>query len=202
MRAKLASDENVLAALQVDLSADLRFVSGWVVVTSRRLLACDPGATVWRDWALAPGLALKLQDHGGVGTLELHNPQERVAFWRFTLGHHPQALRLVQRFEQQVERGAGQAATEEEEPACPACHTPLPPDTDECPACAHDKPQAARAAKSSPPRYVNTSQGSMVCPFWYGIRMSSISGMVRYGGTSVAAVDAMVRAKPAASCLR
>ena len=80
LRAKLASDENVLAALQVDLSADLRFVSGWVVVTSRRLLACDPGATVWRDWALAPGLALKLQDHGGVGTLELHNPQERVAF--------------------------------------------------------------------------------------------------------------------------
>ena len=66
LRAKLASDENVLAALQVDLSADLRFVSGWVVVTSRRLLACDPGATVWRDWALAPGLALKLQDHGGV----------------------------------------------------------------------------------------------------------------------------------------
>ena len=64
LRAKLASDENVLAALQVDLSADLRFVSGWVVVTSRRLLACDPGATVWRDWALAPGLALKLQDHG------------------------------------------------------------------------------------------------------------------------------------------
>ncbi|MFX8219220.1 hypothetical protein ABTL11_20755, partial [Acinetobacter baumannii] len=46
------------------------------------------------------------------------------------------ALRLVQRFEQQVERGAGQAATEEDEPACPACHTPLPPDTDECPACA------------------------------------------------------------------
>ena len=136
LRAKLASDENVLAALQVDLSADLRFVSGWVVVTSRRLLACDPGATVWRDWALAPGLSLKLQDHGGVGTLELHNPQERVAFWRFTLGHHPQALRLVQRFEQQVERGAGQAATEEEEPACPVCHTPLPPDTDECPACA------------------------------------------------------------------
>ena len=136
LRAKLASDENVLAALQVDLSADLRFVSGWVVVTSRRLLACDPGASVWKDWPLAPGLALKLQDHGGVGTLELHNPQERVAFWRFTLGHHPQALRLVQRFEQQVERGAGQAATEEEEPACPACHTPLPPDTDECPACA------------------------------------------------------------------
>ena len=102
LRAKLASDENVLAALQVDLSADLRFVSGWVVVTSRRLLACDPGASVWKDWPLAPGLSLKLQDHGGVGTLELHNPQERVAFWRFTLGHHPQALRLVQRFEQQV----------------------------------------------------------------------------------------------------
>lgn len=136
LRAMLASHENVLAALQVDLSADLRFAKGWVVVTSSRLLACEPGASTWKDWPLAQGLALKLQDHGGVGTLELHTQHERVAFWRFTLSNHPQALRLMQRFEQQLERGAGAAAPDEEEPACPVCHTPLPPDTEECPACA------------------------------------------------------------------
>ena len=88
----LAPKENVLAALQVDLSAALRFAAGWVVVTSERLMACDPGTTAWRSWPLADGLALKLHDHGGVGSLELHNAQERVALWRFTLAHHAQAL--------------------------------------------------------------------------------------------------------------
>ncbi|HTH09977.1 MAG TPA: ABC transporter, partial [Acidovorax sp.] len=105
LRAMLAPKENVLAALQVDLSAALRFAAGWVVVTSERLMACDPGTTAWRSWPLADGLALKLHDHGGVGSLELHNAQERVALWRFTLAHHAQALRLLQRFEQQSARG-------------------------------------------------------------------------------------------------
>jgi hypothetical protein len=36
---------------------------------------------------------------------------------------------------------------------------------------------------------------SIFWPFWNGIRMSSISGMVRYGGTSVAAVEIRVRTK-------
>ena len=136
----LASKENVLAALPVDLSATLRFAAGWVVVTSERLLACDPGTTTWRSWPPGEGLTLKLHDHGGVGSLELHNPQERVAQWRFTLAHHAQALRLVQRFEQQSARGDSGAEDEADEPACPTCHTPLPPDTEECPACARAQP--------------------------------------------------------------
>eukprot|EP01037_Dinobryon_pediforme_P002803 gene2803-2846_t len=140
LRAMLASKENVLAALPVDLSATLRFAAGWVVVTSERLLACDPGTTTWRSWPLGEGLTLKLHDHGGVGSLELHNPQERLAQWRFTLAHHAQALRLVQRFEQQSARGDSGAEDEADEPACPTCHTPLPPDTEECPACARAQP--------------------------------------------------------------
>lgn len=140
LRAMLASKENVLAALQVDLSTALRFATGWVVVTSERLLACEPGTTTWRSWPLGDGLALRLHDHGGVGSLELHSPQARLALWRFTLAHHAQALRLVQRFEQQMALGAGNTAAEDDEPACPTCHTPLPPDTDECPACARAQP--------------------------------------------------------------
>lgn len=140
LRAMLASKENVLAALQVDLSTALRFATGWVVVTSERLLACEPGTTAWRSWPLGDGLALRLHDHGGVGSLELHAPQQRLALWRFTLAHHAQALRLVQRFDQQVARGGNAAEDEDDEPACPTCHTPLPPDTDECPACARAQP--------------------------------------------------------------
>ncbi|MDZ7866936.1 ABC transporter transmembrane domain-containing protein [Acidovorax sp.] len=134
LRAMLASQENVLATLQVDLSGELRFATGWVVVTSERLLACEPGANAWRAWPRAPGLALRMQDHGGIGSLELHDADARLALWRFTLGQHAQALRLVQRFEQ----AAGAAHTDEA--TCPQCHAPLPPDTEECPACARAQP--------------------------------------------------------------
>jgi hypothetical protein len=41
-----------------------------------------------------------------------------------------------------------------------------------------------------------------VLPAWNGINTLSISGMVRYGGTSVAAVDASVSAKPSINCQR
>ncbi|MES2613085.1 MAG: ABC transporter transmembrane domain-containing protein, partial [Pseudomonadota bacterium] len=134
LRAMLASQENVLATLQVDLSAELRFATGWVVVTSERLLACEPGTSAWLAWPRAPGLALRMHDHGGIGALELHDADARLALWRFTLGQHAQALRLVQRFEQAA--GAAQA----DEATCPQCHTPLPPDTEECPACARAQP--------------------------------------------------------------
>ncbi|MCZ8092011.1 MAG: ABC transporter ATP-binding protein [Acidovorax sp.] len=142
LRAMLAPQENVLATLQVDLSVDLRFAKGWVVVTANRLIACDAGSTTWQTWAVGEGLSLKMQDHGGVGTLELHSPEKRLSFWRFTLGNHPQALRLVQRFEQQLAYAAdpASAAQEADDPACPICHTPLPPDTEECPACARAQP--------------------------------------------------------------
>lgn len=134
LRAMLVSQENVLATLQVDLSGELRFATGWVVVTSERLLACEPGASAWRAWPRIPGLALRMQDHGGIGSLELHDADARLALWRFTLGQHAQALRLVQRFEQAA--GAAHA----DEATCPQCHAPLPPDTEECPACARAQP--------------------------------------------------------------
>lgn len=134
LRAMLASQENVLATLQVDLSGELRFATGWVVVTSERLLACEPGTSAWRAWPRSPALELRMHDHGGIGALELHDADARLALWRFTLGQHAQALRLVQRFEQPA------GASEAEEATCPQCHTPLPPDTEECPACARAQP--------------------------------------------------------------
>ncbi|MCW5256936.1 ABC transporter ATP-binding protein [Verminephrobacter aporrectodeae subsp. tuberculatae] len=140
LRAMLAPGENVLATLQVDLSAALRFAAGSVVLTSERLLACDPGNTVWRSWPVDGTLALRLHDHGGLGTLELHDAQSRLALWRFTLSRHTQALRLVHGFERQSARGEDQAADTADAPACPTCHEPLPPDSTECPACARAQP--------------------------------------------------------------
>ena len=139
LRARLASHENVLASLEVDLASTLQFGSGVVALTAERLLARAPGEADWRDWPLQPGLELRVSDHGGVGTLELHDARERLQLWRFTMGGHAQALRLVQRMEQQLQRlqaGAGAPQAAADEAQCPVCHAVLPPDSDECPACA------------------------------------------------------------------
>ncbi|KAB7544964.1 ABC transporter, partial [Verminephrobacter sp. Larva24] len=70
LRAMLMPQENVLALLKVDLSAALRFAAAWVVLSTDRLLTCDAGSPHWRSWPLNAALTLRLQDHGGVGTLE------------------------------------------------------------------------------------------------------------------------------------
>jgi len=141
-RAALASGENVQAAFEVDLSAALHFAPGLLVLTERRLWTRDADGAP-RDWPLAPGLELRLIDHGGVGTLELHDGAARLALWRFTLGRHPQALALMQAFERQTERLANPALAlapaPDDVPRCGACGTPLPPDSDECPACARQQ---------------------------------------------------------------
>src|SRR6218665_3814529 len=94
LRAMLMPQENVVALLKVDLSAALRFAAAWVVLSTDRLLTCDAGSPHWRSWPLNAALTLRLQDHGGVGTLELHDTQKRLAQARFTLARHAHALRL------------------------------------------------------------------------------------------------------------
>lgn len=142
MRALLALDENVQAAFEVDLTPDLRFAPGLLVLTERRLLA-RAGDAPAQEWPLAPGMALRLLDHGGVGTVELHDADRRLALWRFTLGRHPQALHLQQRLDAQVQRLdslQGAIAPEAQDvPRCAVCGTPLPPDSDECTACARQQ---------------------------------------------------------------
>ena len=149
--APLESGENVLATLQVDLSPTLRFASGWLILTDRRLIGEEPGdqqqraAGEWRlDSPAATGLRLQVLDHAGVGTLELHDDERRLALWRFTLAQNVQALRLVGLFErQQLQRArsdAGQPPTPavDEQALCPSCKAPLPPDSEECPVCSRE----------------------------------------------------------------
>ncbi len=102
LQAKLATDENALSMVPVDLDRELRFANGIVALTERRLLACDPRSGEWQSWPLHPGLGLRHFDHAGVGTLELHDTDGRLGSWRFTLGANPQALRLVKQFDRLI----------------------------------------------------------------------------------------------------
>jgi len=140
---RLVSNENVLATLEVDLSEALQFARGLLALTDQRLMARHHDGE-WREWTLEPGLGLRLLDHGGVGTLELHDDIQRIALWRFTLAQNPVAQRLLRQFEQrigQIVRGGWEAREAEDADAlCPVCQSELPPDGEECPVCARAQP--------------------------------------------------------------
>lgn len=116
LRAQLAADENVVAALAVDLDGALRFAPGLVALTEQRLLARDASDGRWHQWPLHAGLALRHGDHAGVAALELHDASARLAGWRFTLGLNPQALKLVAAFERRLAALRSGATAADDEP--------------------------------------------------------------------------------------
>jgi len=134
---QLAPGENVLASVEVDLDAKLRFTRGLVVVTNRRLLARTPGEEGWRDWSYRLDLALHHHDHAGIGHLELVDTGSRLGAWRFTLGQNLDAVRVVDHFNEQAKSHAsGVPVVPPEQHTCPSCKAPLEADDAECAVCA------------------------------------------------------------------
>jgi ATP-binding cassette subfamily B protein len=146
VRERLAAGERVLASLEIDLDARLRFGDGLVVVTDRRISARAPGAAAWQDWALRDDLMLRKRDHAGVGTVELVDGARRIDHWCFTLGRDTAAQRLLEALElAQVARSSGTDA-QRPPPRCTRCQAVLPTGSEECAACA---PAPAEAPPST-----------------------------------------------------
>ena len=148
----LESGENALGTLLVDLSPQLHYADGRLVLTDRRLLTCGAGGDAsaatrngWRlDGPAAQRLRLRHSDNGGVGTLSLHDAHGRLAVWRFTLAQNVHALRLVALFERQQARRSTPDGPPESDARvdalalCPSCKAPLPPDSEDCPLCSRE----------------------------------------------------------------
>ena len=134
-QAQLSPGEAVLAWLETDLDAHLRFSRGLLLLTDRRLLAREAGG-VWRTWTWHQSLKLERRDHAGVGHLELTDEASLLAAWRYTLGLDESARRLAQCF---LERNAASSGGREPEPCavenCPGCGQPLPAGRALCSAC-------------------------------------------------------------------
>ena len=111
LRQRLATDENVLAVLPVDVDDELRFAAGQLALTDRRLCLVDASGRL-QSWELREGLELRLSDHAGLGSLSLHDEQQRLARWRFTLSGHRAALALSAAFERLQRRRADPGVTE------------------------------------------------------------------------------------------
>jgi ATP-binding cassette subfamily B protein len=136
VQSQLHPQENVLAALEVDLDSRLNFVRGLVVVTNQRLLSRGSSETQWQQWPFRQGLQLHHHDHAGVGHLNLVDANGLLATWRFTLGQNLHAIRMVDQFQTQLQSHlTGKPLVQALRNVCPSCKAPLEPDQEECPIC-------------------------------------------------------------------
>lgn len=99
---RLEPGERVIAKFQTDLSPDLRFQKGLLVLTDQRLLhlAENPdGTTVFEDWRLTEFDRLILEELGATGALYLvrAGDPDRIT-WRFTAGTFREADAFLARF--------------------------------------------------------------------------------------------------------
>ncbi|ALK91859.1 cyanophycin metabolism-associated ABC transporter [Limnohabitans sp. 103DPR2] len=145
--------ENVLAWLEVDLNAELRFKKNLVILTDQRVISTDDAQKSWNFYPLSPDLSLRVMDHAGVGTLALQQGARRLAAWRFTLGLEAAVLRWKLRFENQQQSvqsasflGKSLHGTDDTghlEPGvgamrhvlCPICQNVVDEADEECPVC-------------------------------------------------------------------
>lgn len=140
---QLQTDETPLAALELDLDEKLHFRRGLLLLTDRRLLSCPADhAAPWAEWPLRAGLSLQHHDHAGIGTLELLDVSaepRRLAYWRYTLEQNVSALRLIEKFDKQLEAVvSGRSPAIDEVVACPTCKALLDPGQEECPICTRE----------------------------------------------------------------
>ncbi|WP_300317236.1 ABC transporter ATP-binding protein [Accumulibacter sp.] len=139
VHALLASDEQVLAWLEIDLDARLRFAPGLIVVTSRRLLAMADDDRQGQSWTYRPGLRLRRHDHAGVGALELSDTESLLGQWRYTLAADIAAGRLIDHFTRQLDfHNTGTLPPASTLALCPNCETPLLAGQEECPLCSKE----------------------------------------------------------------
>lgn len=136
---ELQPQEVVVAWLECDLDRQLRFASGLVLLTDRRLLASagDADGQAWQAWPLHTGLRVHRFDHAGIGTLELCDSAGRIACWRYSLARATAVRQLVDAFTRQRDSlVSGEPVVASGEMLCPVCHTPLVPGQEDCPTCA------------------------------------------------------------------
>src|SRR5262249_30676519 len=147
--------------------------------TNRRLLAAegDPAAGPgWHSWPLGPDAALRVEERGGVGTLDFTGPAGRHAHWRYTAGRSAAAHRLVQRLASLRAAPPG-GAVSAGEPLAPGGGAGPRPENGQCPACAPPPTAPSVSALFRLARFSRARAGLIVLGFLITLA-STTAGLV------------------------
>lgn len=128
----LAPGERVLAWFEPNLSGQLQFGHGLVVLTDRAVIALDVTAphersamsadgSQWHRWEIQTALQLRKIDRAGLGSLELIDDRGLLAVWRYTAAQANGAATLLNDFKRLKSGSLDiQAAS-----VCPSCGGPM-----------------------------------------------------------------------------
>ena len=132
-KSPIPSHDALLAWVELDLAADLRFEKSLLGLCEEGLFWTD--GKQFESWPLEQGQHLVHGDHAGVGHLRLETANTLLRAWYFTLAVNPQVLRLQSSF-LQLTKGEEQSngnSSEYDKQVCPACLSPKPANVDSCP---------------------------------------------------------------------
>ena len=146
----LSDQETVLAWFEPDLSADLRYATGLVILTDRRLVSLEwaaPGGNgkygvkpkSVQKWELDATAEFAIKEIAGIGRLDLLNESGLLARWRYTMARGAGARRLAERWEAE-KRGETIVLEESSSPQsesgeCPVCGNPTAAGAATCRSC-------------------------------------------------------------------
>ncbi len=136
LQARLSAREKIHASLEANLDEQLNYAKRLILLTNQRLIGLTWPALEFCEYPLGEDLALKQRDHAGIGCIELFAAGTRLAWWRYTMAHDPEATRFVRQFEQVLGGFLGGHPVVDAQPVlCPQCLMPLAPGQDECAYC-------------------------------------------------------------------
>lgn len=96
---RLAAAEQLLAIAEIDLDPELRYGIRWLILTTHRFWVEEEDGRSTGEFSLEGVAAIRAQDRGGAGTLEVLGPSERLAWFPYTIARGAEIKALVQRFE-------------------------------------------------------------------------------------------------------
>jgi ATP-binding cassette subfamily B protein len=169
---QLQPGEALLAWFEPDLDPQLRYAGGLVLLTDRRVLSLDAAGS-WQSWPLEPDLALRAEEHHGVGQLELTGPAGRLAHFRYTAGRAAAARTLGQRLEA-LHASRNGAAAAAGETVCPSCGATITAEDGQCPACAPAPNRASVSALFRLFRFVRPVAGMAVVGLCFTLASTAV----------------------------
>ncbi len=92
----------ILASLEINLSAALHFQKTLLLLTAQGLISLSAQGEL-SEFSYRNGLMLKQHDHAGVGTVTLTDEANTLAVWRYTLSVDAAASAFIKQFEQQLD---------------------------------------------------------------------------------------------------
>ena len=136
LQARLSAQETIQASLETNLDEQLNYARRLILLTNQRIVGLTWPDLEFYEYPYSEGLALHQRDHAGIGCIELFAAGTRLAWWRYTMAHDPEATRFVRQFEQVLGGFLnGQPVSDAQPVLCPQCLMPLAPGQDQCAHC-------------------------------------------------------------------